>query len=124
MLSEATVAALRDIGYHIALANNFVSGSDLATFRDDLRTFYAVTRCLEIISEASRRLPDELKARHPSIAWKNMAAAGNVYRHDYEDVAVTQVWEAVQLALPPLRVVIERELAATGDPPHPTNPSG
>jgi uncharacterized protein with HEPN domain len=85
-------------------------------FRDDLRTVYAVTRCLEIISEASRRLPDEMKARHPSIAWKNMAGAGNIYRHDYEDVAVTQVWDAVQLALPPLRVVIERELAMLSNP--------
>ncbi len=116
MPSEAAVAALRDIAYHIDLASNFVVGSDLATFRDDLRTLYAVTRCLEIISEASRRLPVELKARHPSIAWKNMAGAGNIYRHDYEDVAVTQVWDAVRLALPPLRVIIEQELATLGDP--------
>jgi uncharacterized protein with HEPN domain len=67
---------------------------------------------LEIISEASRRLPDELKARYPSIAWKNMAGAGNVYRHDYEDVAARLVWETVQLALPPLRDVVAREIAA------------
>jgi uncharacterized protein with HEPN domain len=59
-------------------------------------------RCLEIISEASRRLPDEIKARYPSIAWKNMAGAGNVYRHDYEDVAAKLVWDTMQLALPPL----------------------
>ena len=43
---------------------------------------------------------------------KNMAGAGNVYRHDYEDVAATQVWEAVLLALPPLHVVIQQELAS------------
>jgi uncharacterized protein with HEPN domain len=41
-----------------------------------------VTRCLEIISEASRRLPESLKARHPEIPWKQIAGAGNVYRHD------------------------------------------
>ena len=40
-----------------------------------------------------------------------MAGAGNVYRHDYEDVAAQYVWETVQLALPPLRAVIEVELA-------------
>ncbi len=39
-----------------------------------------------------------------------MAGAGNVYRHDYEDVAAQYVWETVQLALPPLRTVIEAEL--------------
>jgi uncharacterized protein with HEPN domain len=39
-----------------------------------------------------------LKARHPSIAWKQMAGAGNVYRHDYENVAARYVWDTVQLA--------------------------
>jgi uncharacterized protein with HEPN domain len=73
---------------------------------------YAVTRCLEIISEASRRLSDALKARHPQIGWKEMAGAGNIYRHDYEDVAATRVWDTVQLALPPLRAAIEQELPA------------
>ena len=70
----------------------------------------AVTRCLEIISEASRRLSDGLRARHGEIPWKQMAGAGNIYRHDYEDVAARRVWDTVQLALPPLRVVIEQEL--------------
>lgn len=111
MPSEAALAALHDIANHIDLAEQFIKGLDVLAFRLDLRTVYAVTRCLEIISEASRRLPYEVKARHPSIAWKNMAGAGNIYRHDYEDVDVTQVWEAVLLALPPLRAVVEYELA-------------
>jgi uncharacterized protein with HEPN domain len=60
----------------------FVAGFDIETFKRDIRTLYAVTRCLEIISEASRRLPADLKRRHPSIAWQQMASAGNVYHHD------------------------------------------
>jgi Protein of unknown function DUF86 len=56
------------------------TGLDYEAFVADPRTVYAVTRCLEIISEASRRLPDNVKARHPSIAWKDMAGAGNIYR--------------------------------------------
>jgi uncharacterized protein with HEPN domain len=104
MRSDPALAALHDIAYHIDLAEQFVQGSDVVAFRAALRTVYAVTRCLEIISEASRRLPDALKASHPSIASKNMAGAGNIYRHDYEDVDATQIWEAVLLALPPLRV--------------------
>jgi len=63
-----------------------------------------------VISEASRRLSDDLKARYPSIPWKQMAAAGNVYRHDYQDVAALRIWDTVQIALPPLRTVIEQEL--------------
>src|SRR5665213_2862130 len=100
---------LNDILYHIQLAQSFVAGLDYEAFRDDLLRFHAVTRCLEIISEASRRLPDELKARHPVSAWKEMASAGNVYRHDYEDVAASYVWVTVQDHLPPLFIVIEYE---------------
>jgi uncharacterized protein with HEPN domain len=111
MLSSSAATALRDIAHHIELAGRFVAGFEYETFRDDLRTVFAVTRCLEIISEASRRLPDTLKARHPSIAWKNMAGAGNIYRHDYEDVAARHVWDTVLIDLPPLRSVVDRELA-------------
>jgi uncharacterized protein with HEPN domain len=110
MPSDAASSALHDILHHIDLATRFADGFDRAEFLNDLRTVYAVTRCLEIISEASRRLPDEMKARHPTIAWRQMAAAGNVYRHDYEDVAAQFVWETVQRDLSPLRVVIAQEL--------------
>lgn len=112
MHSEAATAVLRDMQHHIQLASQFVEGLGFEAFRDDMRTLYAVTRCLEIISEASRRLPTEMKDRYPSIAWKDMAGAGNVYRHEYEDVAAKLVWDTVQFALPPLRDVVEREIAS------------
>jgi uncharacterized protein with HEPN domain len=72
-----------------------------------------VIRCLEIISEASRHLPHDLKARHSAIEWKEMSAAGNIYRHEYEDVAERRVWSTVRLALPPLRAAVEDELKGT-----------
>ena len=112
MPSNAASGALRDLERHIKLATEFVAGFDYEAFRDDTRTVYAVTRCPEIISEASRRLPEELKERHPSIAWKDMAGAGNIYRHDYEEVGEKLLWDTVQLALPPLRDVIAIEIAA------------
>jgi len=112
--SQDTQRWLNDILHNINLAVLFASDFDLKTFQDDSRTVYAVTRCLEIISEASRRLPDELKARHPDIEWKQMAGAGNVYRHNYEDIAARYVWETVQLALPSLLKVVEDELRQLG----------
>jgi uncharacterized protein with HEPN domain len=111
MPSDRTDGTLRDILHHIDLATQFVQGLDREAFKADIRTVYAVTRCLEIISEASRRLPNEMKARHPNISWRQMAAAGNVYRHDYEDVAAQFVWDTVQRAVPALKNVIEVEVA-------------
>jgi uncharacterized protein with HEPN domain len=88
----------------------FIGQASIDQFLADRRTVYAVTRCLEIISEASRRLPAELKARHPHIRWQGMAGAGNVYRHDYELVLDKAVWDTVHGSLKPLLAVVEEEL--------------
>ena len=82
---DRAYAALVNIEY-IDLPARFLEGFTYETFCDDLKTFYAVTRALEIISEASRRLPNELKARHPEVPWQAIADAGNFYRHSYERV--------------------------------------
>ncbi|HEX3487324.1 MAG TPA: HepT-like ribonuclease domain-containing protein, partial [Micropepsaceae bacterium] len=84
--SRSPVQHIEDILDNIDLALEFARGYDFSTFVGDRRTFYAVTRALEIISESSRRLPGELKARFPDIDWRGIAAAGNIYRHNYDDV--------------------------------------
>ncbi|HJP53612.1 MAG TPA: HepT-like ribonuclease domain-containing protein [Rhodospirillales bacterium] len=68
---------------NINLIDGFVEGADQAAFLADRKTRHAVLYGLLVISEASRRLPEELKDRHPDIGWQAMAAAGNVYRHEY-----------------------------------------
>jgi uncharacterized protein with HEPN domain len=52
-----------------------------------LATQWLVERGIEIISEASRPLTDEMKARHPEIPWQKVAAIGKVLRHNYENIA-------------------------------------
>lgn len=111
---EAIRRWLNDIRHHIAMAEGFVADMGYDAFKDDNLRLYAVTRCLEIISEASRRLPDALKSRHPSILWREMAAAGNIYRHEYDDVAAHLVWRTLTGSLPRLRVAVEAELDALG----------
>jgi uncharacterized protein with HEPN domain len=110
MLSEKESGALRDMLRHIDLAERFAHGHSYASLRDDLQALYAVIRSLEIISEASRRLSDELKSRHTGIPWREMAAAGNFYRHNYEDVTPRRVWKTLQEDLPPLRASVDQEL--------------
>ena len=109
MPSNSPEITLREIRRNIRLAQSFVEGFGLRRFRVDTRTTYAVTRCLEIISEASRRLPTSLKNRHPNIPWKDIAGAGNVYRHDYEELSTDMIWNTVK-SLPPLLDVIDQEL--------------
>jgi uncharacterized protein with HEPN domain len=70
----------------------------------------AVERCIEIVSEASRHIPPELKARHPEMPWRSIADIGNVLRHGYQMVDHWIIWSVVQDHLPALRPVIEAML--------------
>jgi hypothetical protein len=58
----------------------------LDVFETDWQRQWLVERGVEIISEASRHLTDELKARHPEIPWQKVAGIGKVLRHNYESI--------------------------------------
>ncbi len=116
MSSNRPAQRLRDILENIEAIVDFTTDMTLATYVHDRKTRYAVTRALEIISEASRRLPVALKARHPAIDWPGIAAVGNIYRHAYDVVDETLVWHTIQHDLAPLCAVIVAELSRL-DPP-------
>lgn len=108
-------AALGHILDNILLARELSTGSDDTSFARDWRLFYAATRCLEIISEASRRLDHDIKARHPEVDWRDVADAGNLYRHGYEVISPLRVWETVVKSLPPLEAAVLSELKQLAD---------
>lgn len=109
MPSSYTGRVLATIAHNIALARRFAEGMTPEAFAADERTIYAVTRCPEIISEASRRLPKDVQALHPEVPWAQIAGAGNVYRHDYEDVLASILWNTVHGQLETLERAV-REL--------------
>ncbi len=95
----------------------------LATFESDWRSKWLVERAIEIISEASRHLPEALKARHKDIPWRKVAGIGNVLRHDYENIAAPVIWALAKDELAALEKACRDELAlaqnSTPFPPHP-----
>ena len=110
MPSDRVVDYLRHIHREIILAQQFVGALNEEEFAADDMRLRAVVRCLEIISEASRRLPPDLKTRHPNLPWQDIAGSGNIYRHDYEDILAWRVWETAT-SLADLRQAVEQELA-------------
>ncbi len=114
-LSERDIETWDDILSNGRAAQNFVRGLTFAAFADDQRTNYAVVRCLEIVSEASRRLSADTKARHPDVQWREIADAGNFYRHSYHRVTLDIVWGTVHEKLPILVAAAEAELEASPD---------
>jgi uncharacterized protein with HEPN domain len=67
-----------------------------------------VERNLEILSEASRRLPSELKEEEAGIPWRAIAGIGNVLRHDYHDAYPTVLCDTCQKDLKPLKEAVMR----------------
>lgn len=86
---------LRQMLENIERVRNWTRGASLDAYRSNFMLRDAVERCLERISKASRRLPDNLKATQPHIPWRKVADIGNVLRHEYDDVADTEVWRIV-----------------------------
>lgn len=109
MPSDAKVV-LGDIAENILLAKRWTDGLSVDAFSEDRKTFYAVTRCLEIISEASRRLPDGLKQRGVNVPWSDIRDAGNVYRHQYDQVQERRVYTTVTRYLGELETFVLQEL--------------
>ena len=99
--------AREDILTAIARIEETTAGLDLVQFSNDWRTRYIVERALQIVSEASRAIPDRLKAEHPQIKWIGVRDIGNVLRHQYASVSAPLIWNVVQFELPKLRAAIE-----------------
>jgi uncharacterized protein with HEPN domain len=110
MPSDRSRDALLDIRENILLAQEFLGSLTPENFAADTRTRYAVFRCPEIISEASRSVDPAIVARHPGIAWREIADAGNVYRHAYRSVRDDLVWSTVRVALPESLAMVGVEL--------------
>ncbi len=110
MSFESAKVPLLDILENIVRAETFVKDIDFEQFLEEPIYAYAVIRALEIISEASRKLPEDMKEKYPEIPWKQIAGSGNIFRHDYEDVLEKIVWSTVKDALGPLEAIVRKEL--------------
>lgn len=111
MPSRSPQAALLHIRDNIVFVQSIVAGMSYETFEHDRIRFYAATRCLEIISEAVRRLNSDVLERHPGIPWRVVMDAGNFYRHNYDGVHERIVFTTIRESLPMLAAVVEAELS-------------
>jgi uncharacterized protein with HEPN domain len=84
VITRSPVVALMDIVEAVERVRGVLSDMPLDQFETDWQRQWLVERGVEIISEASRRLPGEMKARYPKIPWQKVAGIGNVLRHNYE----------------------------------------
>jgi uncharacterized protein with HEPN domain len=103
-----------DVLQAIANIEADTAGLDFERFAADRRTRQLVERNLEIISEASRRIPDSSKATEPDVPWREIAGIENVLRHDYGQVKPEILWGVCTRRLAALKAAVQRIRARLG----------
>lgn len=104
-----------DILEAIGDIRHILDGRTLEQLRADRLRRPAVERCFEIISEASRHVPDEVKSASGEIPWKKVAGLGNILRHAYQDTNPAILWDIYENHLSDLEQASAR--------PNPTTPT-
>ncbi|KQW27409.1 hypothetical protein ASE36_17495 [Rhizobium sp. Root274] len=106
-------AVLAEILDAIEGIQKYTDGISLEDFKQDWLIRLAVQRALEIISEASRHLPDALLSLAPDIPWKQIHGIGNVLRHEYHTIADDVIWSVIERHLKPLKAAVLKMLRST-----------
>jgi len=101
---------VEDVLESIDLIEDYVKGMDFDEFKKDRKTVDAVVRNFEIIGEASRNIPEEIRNKYPDIDWKGMIGLRNRIAHEYFGVSSAIIWNILKNELPLLKEKIKRIL--------------
>ena len=94
---------LEDIIESIGKIEEYIGDIEYDTFIVDGKTVDAVVRNLEIIGEASRKLPEGLKGKIPEVPWHRMTGLRNIIAHEYFGIDLKIIWKIVKENLPAVK---------------------
>lgn len=111
-MSEKRIFAdsLNDILNEIERIFKFIGKMTYAKFIRDEKTIYAVTRSLEIIGEATKNIPDDIKNNYNQIPWNKISGMRNKLIHEYFGVDLETLWNTIKNRLPEIKTPIEEIL--------------
>lgn len=101
---------LKDILEAMEAIERFAEGIDFATFKNDDMRLSAVIRKFEIIGEAAKSVPEDIKQKYTSIPWRDMAGMKNRLIHFYFGVKYDLVWNTIKDVIPQVKPLINKVL--------------
>ena len=102
---------LDDIIESIELIQKYTADVTEDEFRKSVEIQDAVIRRLEIIGEAVKHIPSEMKKKYPDIPWKKITGARDIFVHEYFGVRLERVWDTIVKDLPPFKQQVEKLLS-------------
>jgi len=114
-MSRNITLYVKDILQNMLEAEEFLEGMSYEQFISDKRTLNAVLRSIEVIGEAAKNIPDEIRVKYPDIPWKEMAGMRDKVIHFYFGVDKEVIWFVVKDRVPTIRPLIERTLREIQD---------
>jgi uncharacterized protein with HEPN domain len=113
--SERPALRLQDIIDNINAIFLYTAGMNVERFENDHKTYDAVERCLERVSEAAAKLGDLAAILMPEQPWRQIRALGNRLRHEYGEIRPDRLWDIIQSDLPPLGAACQTALQRLRD---------
>ena len=80
----------------------FTKNLTFADFSKDKKTIYAILKGIEVVGEASRKIPKEFRKKHPSILWNDIVGMRDKLVHDYSGIDLDMVWKTAKVDIPKL----------------------
>lgn len=90
----------------IELIEQYTAGKTEEDFLNSEELQDAVIRRIEIIGEAAKHVPNEIRELYPSIPWKNVSGMRDKLVHEYFGVDLELTWQVVKKDLAPLKLVL------------------
>jgi len=88
----------------------FVKDMEYEDFIHDDKTTFAVIRAIEVVGEAVKNIPEDVKKGYSEIPWREMAGMRDKLIHGYFGVDLRRVWKTVKEEIPPLKPLFEKIL--------------
>lgn len=98
---------LQDMLNAMLAIEKFIGGMDFESFKNDDKTSSAVIKKFEIIGEAAKHIPEEIRNQYPQIKWKEMAGMRDRLIHFYFGIKYDLVWYTIKDVIPQVKSIIE-----------------